>query len=288
MEQDQTQAAVAEAPNGQAPTSEESASTAQDTNVSPQEDALMNALLRGNAGQGQDSASKPDGETPDDEGAEVEGGESAPSGDVKPPDQSKPGRRSAAAEIAHLKAENERLQKAYQEANPPPPDASEEARKASVEREQRFRSLLLKPDTDQDWDADDWKWLQEEKAKRSAAPELRQHYETVLEQDRASLEQDAIRREHAFLKGQADQILTLSALPGIDAEAFKAAPYAVQGRMLYDAREPEIRRLTEEIADLKREALGFVRTAPNGGRSSPGRTYSEDDFMNTVIRGGRA
>lgn len=299
MEQDlQTQTAVAEAPEERAPASEESATPEQAAaeQADAAESSVMNALLRGGLPpQAQGSASKPDDQDADTEGAEGTDGASASAQEgVKPSDsQQQPGRRGAAAEIARLRADNERLQKALDEANPPPPDASEEARKAAIETERRFRDLIMRdPDTDPIFnEGDNYEWLKNERARRATNPELRRHYETVLEQDRAALYEDAQRREQAFLRGQAEQILTLAELPGVDATAFKAAPYAVQGRMLYDAgkasNEAELKQLREENAQLRREGFGHLRTAPAGGRSSPGQTFTENGYMNTLLRGGR-
>ncbi len=122
---------------------------------------------------------------------------------------------------------------------------------------------------------------------------MRQHYDTVLEVERAALQRDIQSRENAFLSGQAGQIHRLAELPGVDAAALKAeASYEIQGRMLYDAGRAtmaeENKRLRDELADAKREMYGSLPRTLNGGRSAPGRSFSESGFMNDLIRGGRS
>lgn len=280
---------AAEAESSSSAASEASASPAPDT--TPTENAQMNALLRG--GLSLDvpgSASKSD--TDDDDGeVDAQDGASAPTGDVKPSGQT--GRRGAAAEIARLKAENERLQRAYDEANPPPPDASEETRKAALETESRFRRLLVKPESDPDWTHEDVAFLEGEKQRRALVPELQQHYETVLADD---LEKQTVRVNEWAGRIRAKMLEDYGSakdLPGVDEAAIRAAPtFADRDRIVYAAgraqADAEISRLRDELADAKRDLFGAVRTPMNGGRSSPGRTYSENDYMNTLLRGGRA
>lgn len=258
--------------------------------------AVMNALLRGQlAGQGSASNRGADGDGADD--GDAADGEPAQSRDAKPNDQ--PGgrrsRRAAEAEarIAELQAERDQLAARVAEMAPPPPDASEEARKAILESEARFRRLLAKPDDDPDWTHEDYQWLQDEKRKRAAVPELRQHYDTVLEQDRAALRDSFESERVAFWNAVTADMASGAELPGVDLDALKAAPnFAARDRLIYQAalatRDDEVKRLRNELADARRHLLGEVRPPLNGGRSTAGATYDENAFMNSLIRGGRA
>lgn len=288
-----TGTATLEAPAAEAEASpsavvEESASPASN-DTTPQESAHMNALLRGALPADRDSASKP---TTDEDNADTAGqdGASAPTGDVKPSET--PGRRGAAAEIAHLRAENARLQKAYEEANPPPPDASEEARAKAIETETRFRRLLVKPESDSDWTHEDIAFLEGEKQRRALVPELSQHYEAVIEADRQALAQEHEAKVAGFWAHVRADMASARDVPGVDFEAVKAArTFAERDRLMYAAgqaaSEPELKKLREENADLRRDLFGAVRAPVQGGRSAPGRTFSENDYMNTLLRGGR-
>jgi len=274
--------------DAQASASEASASQPQAE--SPAVVAQMNAAIRGELLKVV-SASKSDTDEGTDD-AEGSDGESTPSGDVKPSDARQPGRRGAAAEIERLKAENARYKADLEAANPPPPDASEEARKAIIATEQRYRDLNHRPDTDPIfYEGDNWAWLQEQKAKRAVAPELRQHYDTVLEADRAALRAETESFQHRVLNTIAGQIVTLAALPGVDGEALKReSSFEMQGRMLYDAGRAtaaeETKRLRDELAEAKRELYGSLPRTLNGGRSAPGRSVNPDAYMNDVIRNG--
>lgn len=273
--------------------SEESASPPSD-DISPESRAQMNALIRGGVGR-LDSTSKPDAAEASADAAETPDGESAPAGDVKPSDAAAlgPGRRGAAAEIDRLKAENERLTKALDAANPPPPDASEEARKAALETESRFRRLLMKPESDADWTPDDISFLETEKQRRAVAPELQQHYDTVLEADRASLQKLYDDTVNGFWAHVRSDMASAKDVPGVDYDAVKSArTFAERDRLMYAAgaasHEPELKKLREENADLRRDLFGATRAPMSGGRSSPGRAYSENEYMNRLLRGGRA
>ena len=294
MQPDLTPTQAADADDARPAESEESASASE--SAPSQEDAFMNAVIRGQTDT-LASTSNQDDAGDEAESADAADGEPAQSRDAKPTDQ-QPGRRArraeeAAAERKRLSDENEALKARIAELVPTPPDATEETRKAILAAEERFRRLSLKSLDDQDWADGDFDWLEGEKKRRAVAPELRQHYDTVLEADRAALTESFKAAENRFLNGQAQQIRRLSAKPGIDTAAFIAeGSYEIQGEMLYAAgaatRDAENRALRDEIGDLKRQLLGQVRPPMNGGRSSPGRTYDEDSVMNALIRGGRA
>lgn len=292
MENDLTPAAEAE--DAQPAASEESASV--EIPSTPSEDALMNALIRGETAP-LDSASNLDDDGPGMSDADAASGEPAPRGDAKPNDQ-QTGRRSkhaaeAAERLSALESENAALQSRIAELAPPPPDATEETRKAILANEDRYRRLTNKPDDDTDWTPDDYQWLQDEKRKRAALPELRQHYETVVEQDRRTLRETADRERQEFWTRVSEDLASAAELPGVDLDALKKAPnFATRDRLVYAAaaatRDAEIRTLRDENAQLQRDLLGTIRPPMNGGRSSPGRTYDEDSVMNALIRGGRA
>lgn len=280
---------VAEADEAQPAAVEESASP---TDLAA-ESATMNALLRGEASG---PASKPTAADDDPDSTEAQDGASDPAGTVKPSEQSPaaPGRRGAAAEIARLKAENARLQQAYDAANPPPPDPSDAARAKAVETEARFRRLLLKPDTDQDWTQDDVDFLVGEKERRAKVPELTQQYETALDEAAKSwqawAEQSVAHRWDAV---KADLSTTLT-LPGVTDEIkahLLAAPLSEQilihRRLEREAAQGEIAKLRTELSDARRGLYGATRAPVDGGRSSPGRAYNENTLMNTLLRGGR-
>lgn len=283
---------TAEADESPAVSSEESAHPSSEPEVSPDAVAHMNAMIRG----GVDSvASKPDETAEDDDPDSEPGGESASSEGVKPSDApaSGKGRRGAAAEIARLAAENARLQQTLDTIAPKPPDPSEEARTAAIAKEQRFRRLLMKPDTDQDWDADDWHFLQTEKTERALVPKLVQHYDTVIAEDLKAHEAAYDGKYQGFQNYVLQGMEAVKGLPGVNFEAIQAAPdFVARERLIYAAgaasKEAEAKLLRDENAELKRDLYGATRAPLNGGRSSPGRTYSANDTMNNLIRGGRA
>lgn len=272
--------------------SEESASQSAATSSAADISATMNALIRGTLPPSpDDSTSKPDDDIADFFGSKPDG-ESAPSGDVKPDDGSAPGRRGAAAEIARLKAENERTQAELDALKPKPVDASAEAQRTARDREQRYRRLRDKPDTDQDWTSDDWDFVQSEKQKRAAVPELQQHYDAIVADDLKANEDAFNGWVSNFRRGLLADMATAADVPGVDFAAVKAAKtFAERDRILYDAgaasRATELKTLREENAQLKRERRGDVRVAVSGGRSSPGRTQDVNGFMNDLIRQGR-
>ncbi len=256
--------------------------------------ALMNALIRGETAT-LVSTSKPGDEDDDEADGESAPGASA-SGDVKPSEtQTQPtlGRRAARAEIDRLTAENARLQQAYDAANPPPPDATEETRKAILAAEERFRRLTVKPDTDLDWTQDDYDWIQAEKTRRAVAPELRQHYDTVLDADRATLRQTLDAERASFRAWVEKDLASAADLPGVDLTALKACPtFADRDRMVFAAGRATVdadnQRLRSENDDLRRQLLGTARAPLSGGQPSAGPTYDEGSFMNSLIRrGGR-
>ncbi len=288
--------AVLEQPEAEAVAAQPDASaeSASQPTSDAQQSAAMNALLRGGL-QVDGSTSNPDATDLDTADADAGPGVSAPTGDVKPGDARAPGRRGAAAEIARLKAENERLQAAYDAANPPPPDASEETRKAILEREQRYRGLAAKPWEDSDWTQDDIDFFQDEQKRRAVAPELRQHYETVLEADRKAwstwAEQSIQQRWDAV---KADLSTTL-ALPGVTPEikaqlieASLSEQVLTHRRLEREIADREIRKLREELSEARRDLFGSTRAPLGGGQSSAGRTYDENTYMNNLLRGGRS
>lgn len=297
MEADSTTATLespsAEADEAPPAASEESASSSSDA----AESNVMNALLRGQFG---DSTSNRDAAEDGAESDEARDGEPAPTGDAKPSDAAQgQGRRSRAAsaaqaEIERLKAENERLQKAYDEANPPPPDASEEARKAHLDREMRYRRLRDKPASDTDWTPEDVDFLEKEQQRRAIVPELTEHYETVRASDWQTMQQWAEKElSNRWDAVKADLSSTL-ALPGVTPEIkaqLIAAPLSEQihihRQLEREAASGEIKQLREQVADLRRDLYGAVRAPVGGGRSSPGGTYDESTVMNRLIRGGR-
>lgn len=285
---------AAEAAESQPAASEESASSSSEATTA-QSNAFMNAMLRGQLAEITDPASKSDTADADDDADSESDGVSASSGDVKPsdaPTQGK-GRRGSAAEISRLAAENARLQQTLEQLQPKLPDASEEARTAAIEAENRYRRLLVKPDSDYDWTHDDIQFLADEKQKRALVPELRRHYDTVLEADLKARETEFASKHQGFQQYVLQGMAAVKDLPGVDFDAVKAAPdFVARERLIYAAgaasNESEIKSLRDENAQLKREMLGSTRAPLNGGRSSPGRTYDPNDVMNTLIRGGRA
>ncbi len=283
MEQDATTGALAEAAEDSAPQPEVSAAVADPSEST----ALMNAMIRGEL---EAVASKPGGDA-DDEDADATDGVSAQSG-VKPNDTAKPiPRRRAAAEIERLTAEVEQLK--AQLAPPVPPDATEEARAAILEAEDRYRRLLAKPDDDADWTQDDYAWLQDEKRKRAIVPEVTRHFETVLERERAAARDEVEQERRQFWSHVASDLASAEELPGVDLQAIKAAPdFRTRDRIVYAAAEAKsaetIRDLRAELADAKRQLLGAVRPPLSGGRSSPGRTFDPTSVMNELIRSVRA
>lgn len=287
MEADQTLASPApDAPEAPPSSSEESASPpAQDE---AQVSATMNALLRGVIPGG--SASNPDADDESDAG-----GESAPPGDVNPSDAAaagKLGRRGAAAEISRLAAENARLNAALETLQPKVSDPTDEAQKAAVEREQRYRRLLVKPDNDNDWTSDDWDFLASEKQRRALVPELQQQYEAVLADDLKAHRDAYDGWVSGFKRAFLDDLASAKDVPGVDFEAVqKSKSFAERDRLMYTAGraqlEPENKTLREENAQLKRELYGVPSGVLNGGRSAAGRTFNENTFMNTLLRGGR-
>lgn len=289
---------VAESEDAASAVSEESASpqTGSDDDISPESVAQMNALIRGQiaAAVQAGSASKP--ETDDaGEAGDAQGGESAPSGDVKPSDQpgQQPGRRGAAAEIERLSGEVARLTKLLDEANPPPPDASEESRKAAWEREQRYRKLAAKPWKDADWSQDDVEFFTTEQERRALFPEIFAQHQVALDQDLQEHERAYQAKHEAFQAYVLDGMEAIKGLPGVDFDAIKAAPdFRAREQLIYRAgqasKEAENRQLRETIADLRRDALDGTRAPIAGGRSSPGRAVDTDTYMNTLLRGGRA
>lgn len=289
MEADLTQDPVAEADEAQPSPSEESASPSDPT----AEANAMNAMLRGLVNP--DPASKPDGDQDGDDSTSAQDGASDPTGTVKPSEQPAPGRRGAAAEIARLKAENERLQQAYDAANPPSPDPSDEARAKAVETETRFRRLLMKPDNDLDWTQDDVDFLVGEKEKRAKVPELTQQYEASLDANAKAwqewAEQSVAHRWNA-VKAELSSTLTL---PGVTDEVkarLLTAPLSEQilihRQLEREAADAEITKLRNDLSAARRDLYGATRAPMNGGRSSPGRTVNENDYMNSMLRGGRS
>lgn len=284
------QAADAEA-SATAP-SEESAPAAA-AEAAAQENAFMNAIIRGaTADVVAAGASKPDDAGADDFEPEAADGASAapgpqPDAGVKPPAE-RLTRRGAAAEIERLNARIAELEAST--APPVPLDASEQERQAILDAEDRYRRLLAKPDDDPDWNQDDYVWLQDEKRKRALLPDVTRHYETVIERERRLAQMAVEQERQAFWASVGQDLASAAELPGVDLEALKKAPtFADRDRMVYAAatarRDGEIKALREELADAKRQLLGIVRPPLNGGRSAPGRTYDENGFMNGLIRG---
>lgn len=292
MEADLSPTPAAEPADAQPEAPEESASL---TTAPTQEDAFMNAIIRGAV---PDSASNQGDDGDGDLADDAADGESAQPRDAKPTDQpgQQPGRRSrraveAATEIERLKAEKAALEARVLELNPPLPDATEETRKAILAAEERYRRLTNKPDDDADWTTDDYQWLQDEKKKRAVVPELRRHYDTVIERDRQVLrEAHEAERVDFWSRVQAD-MASGAELPGVDLDALKKAPnFAARDRLIYAAatatRDAEVKRLREELASTRRDLLGTVQPPLNGGASGSGRTFDEDTFMNTLMRSG--
>lgn len=297
MEAVETQQPVAEATDAVLPTGAEGSESV----VQPQstENTVMDDVIRGMA-QGRSPLNlgavvptadlNPD---PSDQPAPE------PSGDVNPDaaqSAGKPPRRLSKVEneqrIANLEAENLRLQKAMDELNPPPPDASEEARAARLANEQRYRTLLVKPDTDTDWAEGDYEWLQDEKHKRSLVPDLQQHYETVLEADRAAVAATLDQERESFLNGIGQDMASLLTLPGLDEQAvssLKAARKFSEQVLIHRKAErtavlaevnAELSSLRAENADLRRQALGAAPTPITGGRPSGGSVgFDMDRFI---------
>lgn len=287
MEADATLPLSAEADAVAAPAPEESASASRANDA--QENAFMDAMIQGGLAELASSSNlDADADIAD---ANAAAREPAPSGDVKPNGQ-QPGRRAskaqeAAAEIASLRAQVAALTPA------PPPDASEEARAAILATEDRYRNLLAKPDDDPDWLQDDYIWLQDEKRRRALVPDVTRHFETVLERERRVVSEAAATEREQFWQRVGQDLASAAELPGVDLAAVKAAPsFADRDRLVYAAGkaqgQAEVRALREELADAKRQILGIVRPPLNGGRSGPGRTYDENTFMDSLIRGGRA
>jgi hypothetical protein len=281
--------ASATAPEAAAPTSapsEESASP-QEQPAAPESGFDIEAFIRGRAaGVPQGSSSNPDGVVPTAELSETPDGESTPDlGDVNPSAQAqKLGRRGAAARIAELEAENARLQKAYEEANPPPPDASEEARAAIRDRESRYRRLRDKPESDTDWTNEDYEFLETERKRRAVVPELQQHYETVLADDLAAHRQRYDGWVTGFQQALLADLATARDVPGVDFEAVKAAKsFAERDRLMWAAgnaqREAENRALRTENEQLRRDLLGSVTVPPSGGRSGMADGFDIDTWI---------
>lgn len=299
MEADSTTAVLepaAEAEDTPPPASEESASPTATDEREAEISAQMNALIRGQLTQQQDSSSKPDADDAGMTDTEAQDGASDPAGTVKPSDAQATGkgRRGAAAEIERLSGEVTRLTKALDDLQPKMPDASEEAKAKALETEARYRKLLVKPESDQDWTSEDIQFLEAEKQRRALVPELQQQYETVLDADRKALAEWAESTvQTRWNRVKADLSSTLT-LPGVTDEIkaqLLAAPLSEQvlihRRLERESIEPELKRLRDENADLKRDLLGATRAPLAGGRSAPGRTYDENTLMNTLLRGGR-
>jgi hypothetical protein len=154
VESDQTQAPPAEAADASlTPAPEDGASSAsphqQTASIS---DSDMDAAIRQLAGSRSPLPPELDSQTAADAAADVtdavQTDAASPDG-VRPTGQVKP--RLSKVELAEQKAaelaaENARLQQALDAANPPPPDASEEARAQYLADEQRYRDLLNVPD----------------------------------------------------------------------------------------------------------------------------------------------
>ena len=290
MSPTETQDPVAEAEVSPSVTSEDSARSTESS--AAQIDATMNAFLRGGA---QPSvASKPDDADADDDLDSTVDGVSAPTtGDVKPTDAQAPirGRRGAAAEIARLAAENAKLQTEVETYRPKPVDASAEAQKAAVDREQRYRRLLHKPDTDTDWTGDDWHWLQTEKQTRAMVPELQQHYDQIIADDLKSHQDSYNGWVKSFRQHVANDMASARDLPGVDIAAAQAATtFAERDRIIYAAgvarSADEVQKLRAELTEARRDLAGSIRTPLAGGRSSLGRGQNVDDVMNDWIRRG--
>ena len=180
------------------------------------------------------------------------------------------------------------------EANPLPPDASEEARKQILDNETRYRRLVNKPSSDTDWNDEDWSWVETERQKRDVLPELRQHYDTVLDAERAAVRASIEAERANFWQRVTDDMASGVDLPGVDLAALKACPtFADRDRMVFAAGQATLnadnQRLKSENDDLKRQLLGTARPPLNGGQSSAGPTYDEANFMNSLIhRAGRS
>jgi hypothetical protein len=287
-------AAEDEAQPSESPEASASQEGATPGDISPESRAQMNSLIRGLAGQPSPGLTSNSGDQDDEESDDQaqDGASASNVGDVNPPGEpSRPlGRRGSAREIERLNGEVERLNQALNALNPPQPDPSETARAAATERETRYRRLLVKPESDADWTHEDIQFLETEKQRRALFPEVQRQHEAALAADR-----EALRREYEGAWGEIKRDLssTLS-LPGVTDEVktrLLAAPLSEQilmhRRLEREALEPEIRKRDEEIAALKRDLYGATRAPISAGRSSPGRTYSENDLMNTLIRGGR-
>lgn len=292
MEADQTQVLPSEAPDASlTPGAENAASSASPP--SPTDSSVdMDVVIRQMAGSRSVPISQPDSQAAAD-AAPADG--DAPNG-AQPTDGSgqpapqKP--RLSKVELAEqraaeLAAENTRLQQALEAANPPPPDASEEARKAHLERERRFRDLNARPDDDPIFnEGDNYGWLQDEKRRRAVAPELQQQYEAVLQEDIA-----ANRRafEDAWNGIKTDLSTTLT-LPGVTDEVrtrLLQAPLSEQirthrqleRRIVQAEMADEIARLRKDNERLQNEAMASTRAPIEGGRSGSPTLFDIDDWI---------
>lgn len=298
MEETATQQPVAEATNAVLPTgTEESESAAQ--LAQPTESNVMDDVIRGMV-QGRSplnlGAVVPTSELNSDPSAQP-----APesSGDVNPDvaqTAGKPPRRLSKVEneqrIATLEAENTRLQQAMNELTPPVPDASEEARAARLATEQRYRTLLTKSEYDTDWADGDFDWLREEKHRRSLVPDLQQHYETVLEADRAAVADTLTQEREAFISNFGNDMASTFTLPGLTEQtvaALKASPRFSEHVLIHRQAEraavlaeigDDNARLRAENGELRRQALGAAPAPITGGRPSGGATgFDMDSFI---------
>lgn len=284
MESDAT-TPVADAADAQpVPAPEESASATPSPSDSGH--AFMNAMIRGEAATAAATSSNPDAARVDADEADAATGEPAPSGDAKPMGRRASKAAEAAARIAELEAR-------VAELSPVPPDASEEARKAILDAEDRYRRLLAKPDDDGDWSQDDYVWLQDEKRRRALVPDITRHFETVVERERRVARETVEAERNEFWQRVGQDLAAAGELPGVDLDSLKAAPsFADRDRLVYAAGRAagagELRALRDELADAKRQLLGIARPPLSGGRSSPGQTFDPNDFMNNLMRGARA
>jgi hypothetical protein len=289
VEADQTQTPVAEPVADAGAASEVSASAPEA--AAPSVD--MNDVMRQVAGMA--PASKPDAQpaSADDDGQDEA---SAPDDGASKSSHDTSGisRRKAPQRIAELEAENQRLQSALAEVNPPPPDPDEERRKAYLDNETRFRSLIALPDDDPRLaESDNWSWLQEEKRRRAVAPELAQQYETALEAERQRLEDDYARRGQTFLGHLRSQVKSSLDLPGIEPDERTTLETTTDWldhvliqraaeRRVTEARfMDENARLRKENEQLRRESFGRARVPVDGGRATGGPSQRD---MNEVMR----
>jgi hypothetical protein len=296
VESDQTQAPPAEAADASlTPAPEDGASSAsphqQTASIS---DSDMDAAIRQLAGSRSPLPPELDSQTAADAAADVtdavQTDAASPDG-VRPTGQVKP--RLSKVELAEQKAaelaaENARLQQALDAANPPPPDASEEARAQYLADEQRYRDLLNVPD--HELSSEDYTWREDQKDLRRKVPHLQQQYEAVLQRDLEAHQQAYAR---AWDGVKADLATTL-ALPGVTDEVkarLLKAPLSEQirthrlleRRIVESEQADEIARLRKDNERLQHEAMASTRAPVEGGRSGNPSLFDMDDWIRQSV-----